>query len=314
MRIALLGGSGFIGKNLALELSQNHEIHIIDRYIDTPWFSERGFKINQLHCAELSGVIQVLQEYEFDKLIHLVSTINPGSSMITPENGYSLDVVETIKILEHLKNKKTDVVFFSSGGTVYGDKSTLETISEETPLHPISHYGVVKGTLESILLMYNRVYGMKNIVLRLSNPYGEYQNVNGAVGAIAVFMNKIIKGEEIVVVGDGSVVRDYIYISDVRRIVARMFEKESLKYDVYNLGSGHGASVNEIIKLLEKILQKKANVTYAAERKFDVKRNVLNVTRIKEELEITELLNLENGMTKFYNSFLTEVGMVGNEV
>lgn len=300
MKIALLGGSGFIGKNLAIELSQKHEIHIIDRYIDTPWFNERGFKSNQLHCAELSGVIQVLQDYEFDKLIHLVSTINPGSSMVTPEYGYSVDVVETIKILEHLKDKKTDVIFFSSGGTVYGDKSRLETIPEETPLHPISHYGVVKGTLESILLMYNRVYGMKNIVLRLSNPYGEYQNVNGAVGAIAVFMNKIIKDEEIIVVGDGSIVRDYIHIHDVRKVISKLIEKKELKYDIYNLGSGHGASINDIITLLEDVIGKKAKVIYKEARKFDVQRNVLDVTRIKTEFEISNMHKLKDGICKFY--------------
>lgn len=300
MKIALLGGSGFIGKNLALELSQNHEIHIIDRYIDTPWFNERGFKTTQLHCAELSGVIQVLKDYKFDKLIHLVSTINPGSSMIKPENGYSVDVVETIKILEHLKNEKTDVIFFSSGGTVYGDKSALETILEETPLHPISHYGVVKGTLESILLMYNRVYGMKNIVLRLSNPYGEYQNVNGAVGAIAVFMNKIIKDEEIIVVGDGTVVRDYIHIHDVRNIVAKIVEKSETNYDIYNIGLGYGASINDVIGLLEEVIGKKAKVTYTEARKFDVQRNVLDVSRIKNEFSIPDMYQLKEGIFRFY--------------
>lgn len=302
MKIALLGGSGFIGKNLALELSAQHEVYIIDRIIDEEWFLRHGFAQSQLKIAELNQVNEVLQDLPIDKLIHLVSTIVPGSSMENPEQGYSEDVISTIKILEHIKDKKIDIVFFSSGGTVYGDKSDFEAIAEETPLHPISHYGVVKGTIESILLMYNRVYNMKNKIIRLANPYGEYQNMNGAVGAIAVFMNKIMHGEDIVITGDGNVVRDYIHIHDVRKFVGLLIEKEQTNFDIYNLGSGHGVSLNEIIRLLEKLLNKRAKVIYKEARKFDVARNVLDISRIKSEFQTDIAYGIEAGIEKYYQT------------
>lgn len=304
MKIALLGGNGFIGKNLALELSSQHDVFVLDRNIDTDWFLEHGFSETQLYQVELTNVVEVLEKIQVNKLIHLISTIHPGSSMDYPEQGYHIDVVETIKILEYAKNVHLDLLFFSSGGTVYGDKSDLETIPEESTLHPISHYGVVKGTIESILLMYNRVYDMKNIIIRLSNPYGEYQNANGAVGVVAVFMNKIINDEDIIITGDGSVVRDYIHIQDVRKVVNFLVEREKTQYDIYNVGSGQGASVNQIILLLEEVLQKKASVIYKDSRRFDVQRNVLDITRIKEEFNISAMIELKAGISTFYQSFL----------
>lgn len=300
MKIALLGGSGFIGKNLALALSTHHEVFIIDKRIDEEWFLRHGFSTSQLYQSEFSNVVDVLHEIKINKLIHLVSTIHPGSSMDNPEQGYSIDVIETIHILEYIKDKNISMLFFSSGGTVYGDKSDLETIPEESTLHPISHYGVVKGTIESILLMYNRVYDMQNIIVRLSNPYGEYQDANGAVGVVAVFMNKIMNGEDIIITGDGSVVRDYIHIQDVRRIILALVEKEQTLHHIYNVGSGQGASVNQIIEMLEVILEKKASVIYKASRRFDVQRNVLDISRVQNEFEIPCTLSLEEGIKSFY--------------
>lgn len=302
MKIALLGGSGFIGKNIALELSSKHEVYIIDRSIDEEWFLQRGFQKSQLYQTEFQDVLEVLKEIQVRKLIHLVSTIHPGSSMDSPEQGYYIDVIETVKILEYIKDQNTDMLFFSSGGTVYGDKSELDAIPEESTLHPISHYGVVKGTIESILLMYNRVYDMKNIIIRLSNPYGEYQNANGAVGVVAVFMNKIINDENIIITGDGSIVRDYIHIQDVRKIVSLLVEGENTQHSIYNVGSGKGASVNQIILLLEEVLQKKASVIYKDSRRFDVQRNVLDITRIKKEFHVSEMIELKTGIEKFYQS------------
>lgn len=306
MKIALLGGSGFIGKNLALELARDHEVFIIDRHIDVEWFIKRGFNTTQLYQSELEDVTTVLESLQVNKLIHLVSTIHPGSSMNNPEQGYNVDVSETIRILEYIKDKNIALIFFSSGGTVYGDKSNLECIPEDSVLHPISHYGVVKGTIESILLMYNRVYGMKNIIVRLANPYGEYQDVNGAVGVIAVFMNKIMNGEEIIITGDGSVIRDYIHIQDVRKIIAALIKKENTKYDIYNVGSGRGTSINQIICLLEDILQKKAKVHYQPERRFDVQRNVLDIRRINEELGFTTRIDLPTGIREFHTLFIEQ--------
>lgn len=300
MKIALLGGSGFIGKNLALALSTHHEVFIIDRRIDEEWFLNHGFSINQLYQSEFSNVVDILHEIKINKLIHLVSTVHPGSSMVNPEQGYSIDVIETIHILEYIKDKDISMLFFSSGGTVYGDKSDLENIPEESTLHPISHYGVVKGTIESILLMYNRVYDMKNIIVRLSNPYGEYQDANGSVGVVAVFMNKIMKDEDIIITGDGSVVRDYIHIQDVRKIIAALVEKEHTEHSIYNVGSGQGASVNQIIEMLEVILEKKANVIYKASRRFDVQRNVLDISRIQNEFNVVRVQSLEEGIKSFY--------------
>ena len=234
MRILLLGGNGFIGKNLAQNLSEKHELIIYDKYIDSAYFQK-------LHVAPENLFMDDIQKFnsyfkkkckKIDVIVHLISSISPASSMSDVISGYENDLLQSLKIINEIRDKNIKMIFFSSGGTVYGDKTGL--ITEEMTPKPLNHYGIIKHTLENILLMNNKVYGTNHIILRVSNPYGYNQLSKLNVGIIPIFAQKILKNEKILIYGDGEIVRDFIFIEDLVTMFELLINKFSTNYSIYN--------------------------------------------------------------------------------
>ena len=174
------------------------------------------------------------------------------------------------------------IVFASSGGTVYGN-SEHTPFAETTPPHPISAYGVNKLAAEHYLKIYNRNYGMKNLALRIANPFGRYQHGFKNQGVIPIFARKALSGERLKIWGDGSVTRDYIFGADVAQAMAISARYDG-KEEVFNIGSGVGRSLNEVITDLSAVLGRKIEVDYADSRGFDVPVSVLDCSLAKQEL------------------------------
>ncbi|NLL92772.1 MAG: NAD-dependent epimerase/dehydratase family protein [Clostridiales bacterium] len=297
----LFGGAGFIGKNLATHLlSEGYDVYIYDIMVTHSYTKE---ELEHIHYVEKS----LFQDDELDTvvanmdvIIHLVSSVGPASSMINPEKCYSQDVAKTVEILESMRrNNVNKMIFISSGGTVYGN-TVCESYCEDMPLYPRNHYGVTKVTIEKILLMYNDIYGMENIILRLSNPYGAGQLSKKGIGAVTVFAEKILADEEICIWGDGNVVRDYIYIDDVVKMIGKFVEyHNNSNHEVYNIGTGVGISINELIHILEKQIGKTANVIYKQSRDIDAERNVLNMEKTIGAIGNNICYPIEKGISKY---------------
>lgn len=277
----LLGGAGFIGKNLAAYLLKNgYKVGVYDAYVKSAYTEE---ELNQIEYYEREFFTEEnLEEIicKYDVIIHLISSVGPENSMINPQLCYSNDVAKTVEVLEIMrKNNIEKMIFISSGGTVYGN-AECESFNESMPLFPKNHYGITKVTIEKIIHMYNEIYGMNNTIVRISNPYGMGQQSKKGIGAVTVFAEKILNNQEITIWGDGSTVRDYIYIDDVVRMIACFIEYKGVTdNEAYNIGTGVGTSLNELIKELENQTGIKANVIYESGRKIDVKRNVLNMDK-----------------------------------
>ena len=154
---------------------------------------------------------------------------------------------------------------FSSGGTVYGDYKTT-CYNEVDELKPISLYGMSKVIVENIIQYYSRVNEIEYLIIRPSNPFGKFQNGKGNQGLIAVIFDKILSNSVFEVWGDGSVIRDYISIDTLSKSVYMLSEK-GLKNAVYNVCSGQGHSINDVISIIEKITKLKLNVVYKESRK-----------------------------------------------
>lgn len=280
-RCLLLGGAGFIGKNLALWLlKEGYEVSVYDFYVKSNYTPEELEKITPYERElfkddDLESAIQ-----GHDVIIHLVSSVGPANSMENPEKCYANDVAKTVEILEVMRKCNVKkMIFISSGGTVYGNLE-CESLKEDMHTFPQNHYGITKVTIEKILRMYNEIYGMKNIALRVANPYGSGQLSKKGIGAITVFAEKIMNKEEITIWGDGSVVRDYIYIDDVIRIIAAFIEyKGKDKNIAFNVGTGIGTSLKELIYEIEHQLGIWAKVNYEPARNIDAQRNVLNMEK-----------------------------------
>ena len=141
------------------------------------------------------------------------------------------------------------------------------------------------------------MYGLDYRIIRLANPYGPYQRPNGVLGAVTTFTYKALKGDEIAVYGDGSVVRDFIYIDDAIRAIMKIVEGEN-KHRIFNLGCGYGTSIKQVLETIEKALGIKLTVSYLEGRKVDVPVNYLDISRYEKYYGALNPISLEEGIRK----------------
>jgi UDP-glucose 4-epimerase len=230
-----------------------------------------------------------------DAVLHLVSTTLPKSSNDDMIYDVQSNVVATLQLLNAMVAKSVrKIVFISSGGTVYGNPVYLP-IDENHPTEPRVSYGVTKLAIEKYLLLYRQLHGIETVILRVTNPYGERQRVETAQGAAGVFLSKAIQNQAIEIWGDGSVTRDYIYVSDVAEAFALSLGYHGEK-SVFNISSGKGTQLNELVDMLEHVLGQEVVRKYKPGRAFDVPVNVLDNSLARMELGWKPRVGLEEGI------------------
>lgn len=280
-KILVIGGTGFIGQNVIKLLKENG--YFVGNY--------------SLHNSEISdetycGDVYNDPKFEkivsnYDKIVYLITTVSPTRSMDKPTEPYMYDIPMLIKTLESCKSSGIKrIVFASSGGTIYGDNGNNKS-KENDFNEPRNHYAICKLTSEKILEMYNKLYDMENISLRISNPFGEGQRVESQVGAITIFAKKLIDGEKISIFGNGDITRDYVSVIEVAKAFLLALNADFSAIDVppvFNIGSGQGISLNELIRIISEELNIKPVIEYLPEREFDVKYNVLDISNAEKYL------------------------------
>lgn len=300
-KIILFGGAGFIGTNLAIELSQdeNNDITLVDR--DINFFED----LRKLNLQKFSYVESDFSENtNFDELLegqevvyHLVSTTVPTTSNQQIPQELSANIIVTSKLLEAcVRQNVKKVIFISSGGTVYG-KEVCCPLKEETPTYPISSYGLQKITIEKLLYLYHYMYNLDYRIVRLSNPYGPYQRPNGILGAVTTFTYKALNDEEITVFGDGSVVRDFIYIDDAVDAIIKI-ATQNVEQKTFNLGCGYGTSIKQLLDIISSTLNIDLKIKYVEGRSVDVPVNYLDIQRYEKYFGTLSPISLEEGIKK----------------
>lgn len=299
MRILILGGAGFIGTNLAISLlnDPSNSITVVDKKRD--FFiesirSNKSIKIieSNLDCSMNFDIVS-----GYDVVYHLVSSNIPSTSNEHIKNDIQNNVVFSINLFDScVKNHVKRVIFISSGGAVYG-KEIGCPLNETMATNPITSYGLQKITIEKLLYLYYYMYGLDYRIIRLSNPYGPYQRPNSGLGAVTTFTYKAIKHEKIFVFGDGSVVRDFIYIDDAVRAIVNIANGKC-KHRVFNVGSGVGYSINNILDKIKSTLNCDINVEYKEGRKVDVPINFLDISRYEKYYGKLSVVSLEEGIKR----------------
>lgn len=307
MKHLVLGASGFIGRNLIESILNNSQDELILFDKVKTIFGREISAEQKKRCRIIKDNFQLSTNFEqltagIDTVYHLISTTLPNNSNQNIGMGLMDNVIVTASFLDAcVKNGVKRVLFLSSGGTVYGVSAKMPL--EETACNePISGYGLQKITIEKLLYLYWYLYGLDYRIVRLSNPYGKYQKPNGIQGVMTTFVFRAMKGEPLYVYGDGLIIRDYIYIEDAIAAILNI-AAYSGEYKVFNVGSGKGYSVNEIIKLIEMVLGKAVKVEYLDNRKADVPVNVLDITRYEQCFGQLIHVTLEQGIKKLYQYF-----------
>lgn len=302
--ILFLGGAGFIGASIIANLSYSMDCKII---VLEPEFASlhrlRGLPvvINRGELGNIDDVKTLILEQKIDTVVHLVSTLIPGSSFDDYQREFTSVLYPSVRLMEFCCEQNIKFVYFSSGGTIYGDRKgdVVLPFKEEDLMAPISFYGWSKQMMENSILFMHRMQNLKYVIVRPSNPYGKGQNLHGKQGLIAVALGKILAGEPIQVWGDGSAVRDYIYIDDLGKAVADILMQDSIVNETLNIGSGVGYSVNEIIDSLRSVVEEEVIVEHVAARQVDVSFVVLDSERLKGYIKFSPR-DIRDGIRLFY--------------
>lgn len=300
MNILFIGGAGFIGSNLIRRFKkENFNIHVCEP--DGAYMKRlEGLDvvIHQCSMNEIQKVRSVIDENSMDMVVHLVSTLIPGSSYEDYKEEYIKIVFPSIELMDICAEKGIKFVYFSSGGTIYGNKNDVLPFIETDPMRPISYYGWSKQMMENSILFMHRTKGLDYLIVRPSNPYGHGQNLYGKQGLVAVAIGKILKDEPVEVWGDGSAVRDYIYIDDLANVFVQLIEKD-VKNTTLNIGSGRGYSVNDVLAFLKIVTQQDFKILYQNPRPVDVSSMVLELSNLKQYVDV-EFTPFMDGIRMFY--------------
>lgn len=293
MKVLVTGGCGFLGRNIILHLLMcGHRVRCMD-VVHLPFVDELGI---EFVLGDITAEKMVNMAVDgMDAIVHLACNVVPKTSNMNPLCDVETNLCGTLRLLDAAtKYQVKRFVFLSSGGTVYGVPKYVP-ISEDHQTYPNCSYGITKLAIENYLRLYTRESGLSTCSLRLSNPYGAFQRVQSAQGAVAVFCYKVLKNETIDIWGDGTVVRDFIYIQDVVEAIENALLKNEALGEI-NVGSGSGTSINDLLNTIEIVTNKKTNRNYLPSRNFDVPVNVLDVTKAKNLLGWSPKTSLLDGM------------------
>lgn len=297
MKCLVLGGGGFIGSHICDQLvSAGHEVRIFEKVgLSKENIHHLGDRIEWMEGDFLNPDCLRNAVQGREVVFHLISSTLPKDSNDNPVYDVTSNIIPTLHMLEAARVAGVrKVILSSSGGTVYGIPRTIP-ITEEHPTEPICSYGIHKLMIEKYLFLYNKLYGLDYAVMRISNPYGERQRQTGNQGVIPIFLHKVMHGETIEIWGDGSVVRDYLHISDVARAAVMLMDAR-LSNKILNIGSGTGRSLNALLEEITKVTGLVPKIRYTPCRAFDVPANVLDITLAKDTLGWSPRVTLADGL------------------
>lgn len=293
--VLVVGGNGFLGSQLVDRLAADgHHVAVFDRFsTPSPRFATPSIRAIRGELGDVAALRQAMRGAE--EVYHLVSPTNPATAATDP----AADARDSVPLSVGLLSAAVDagvgrVVFASSGGTVYGDQLVAAFSETDLPT-PISPYAVGKLAVEGYLRYFQRTHGLDTIALRIGNPYGHRQEGARGQGFIAIALHAIAQGRPVTVFGDGSMVRDYIHVDDVAVTIAAMTGKPH-RHEVYNVGSGTGIAVGELLEIIERVVGRRFDVEHAPVPPSFVQRSVLDVTRVVEEFGTVPAVTLEDGI------------------
>lgn len=305
-RALVTGGAGFIGSHVADHyLAAGYEVTVVDdlssgREENIPEAAEF------LHADIASTEVQrVLEGTRFDVLNHHAAQMDVRVSVEDPSFDARVNILGLLNLLEGARAGGTKrVVFASSGGVVYGESDDLPHAEHARKL-PVSPYGVSKLTSEYYLAAYAQLYGMQCVSLRYANVYGPRQNPHGEAGVVAIFCNRISKGQQLTIFGDGGQTRDYVFVRDVARanmLATRWWidNPDTIDATAFNVGTAMETSVNELARTLIDAVGAEVPIAHVPERAGELRRSAVAIDRAGRDLGWKPETVLGDGLRQTY--------------
>ena len=264
MRALVTGGAGFIGSHLVDSLVEGgDEVLILDdlstgRRENLADALGRGARLRAADVTDPDAVRAGFRDLEPDRCFHLAAQIDVRRAVADPRFDATVNVLGTINVLQAACERRTPVVFASTGGAIYGEGAQRRLpLDEGAECVPEAPYGMSKLAGEGYVELYRRMMGVPGVALRLGNVYGPRQDPLGEAGVIAIFCGKLADGGRPTVYGDGRQTRDYVYVADVVRAFTLAAERvmgdgESVPGS-FNVGTGRETSVLELVELLSRV-------------------------------------------------------------
>lgn len=297
MNILVTGGAGFIGSHLTdAYLNAGHKVTVLDNL-------STGFEKNINPKAEFvlmditsKDIERFLKSEKFDVISHHAAQMNVRVSVDNPIFDATTNILGSINIFQAAKESGVKkVIFASSGGTIYGEQDYFPA-DELHPTRPCSPYGISKLSVEKYLFYYKEVCGLDFVSFRYGNVYGRRQNPHGEAGVVAIFLNKMLSGEQPVINGDGLITRDYIYIDDL--VEANLAALNDDVSGIYNITTGIETNVNTIFNMLKELTGASCEEYHGPAKAGEQRRSVCSYHNMQDKHNWTPKTSFAEGLKK----------------
>jgi UDP-glucose 4-epimerase len=299
MRVLVTGGAGFIGSHLVDAChSRGAEVAVVDD-LSTGRLARLSpdTEFHKVNVLDDDALVRVFRSTRPEVVVHLAAQVDVRASVTHAGNDARVNIGGTINVCDAALRAGARVVLASTGGAIYGTGAPIPTRETYSP-KPESPYGVAKFCAEQYLACYNRLHHTQHSILRLGNVFGPRQDTSGEAGVVAVFAGRVASDAPLVVFGDGTQRRDYVYATDVCR--AFMAAADLPDAGVWNIGTGRSTSVNELVDTLAAVTGRSVDVRRALRRSGEVQNSALDVTAARRDLGFATEVSLEDGIRRVY--------------
>lgn len=294
MKVLITGGAGFVGSHLAEACrDRGYQTHVVDNL-------STGRRENvpdgvQFWEADITSdaLVDIVTTLQPDVIFHQAAQSSVPVSLKHPIHDAHVNILGTLKLLEAARKANVKKVIYASSAAVYGNPASLP-IDIDHAIQPSSFYGISKWVPELYLRVYRELYGLAFTVLRYANIYGPRQAAHGEGGVVAIFVDRVLKSEPLVIHGDGRQTRDFVYVTDV--VEANLAAIERGDGDVLNVGTGIPTSILELVKTLEEVVEHPIPFVHADPRPGDIRYSYFNIKDTIQKLNWKPRVTLKEGL------------------